>query len=97
MAMFFRTKMSKDDIGGVVYLGFLFFTVTISMFNGLKEMTHTIDKLPVFYKQRNMFLFPAWAYAIPTWILKIPITFIETGIWTFLTYYVVGLDPNVGR
>ncbi|KAL8536981.1 hypothetical protein ACS0TY_012240 [Phlomoides rotata] len=98
MAMFFRTKMSKDDIGyGVVYLGFLFFTVTISMFNGLKEMTHTISKLPVFYKQRNMFLFPAWAYAIPAWILKIPITFIETGIWTFLTYYVVGLDPNVGR
>ncbi|KAL0407829.1 UNVERIFIED_CONTAM: Pleiotropic drug resistance protein 1 [Sesamum radiatum] len=42
-------------------------------------------------------LFPPWAYAIPSWILKIPVTFLEVAIWTFLTYYVIGFDPNVGR
>ncbi|KAL2502291.1 ABC transporter G family member 40 [Forsythia ovata] len=26
-----------------------------------------------------------------------PITFLEVAIWTFLTYYVIGFDPNVGR
>ncbi|KAL0284493.1 UNVERIFIED_CONTAM: Pleiotropic drug resistance protein 1 [Sesamum angustifolium] len=40
---------------------------------------------------------PPWAYAIPSWILKIPVTFLEVAIWTFLTYYVIGFDPNVGR
>jgi hypothetical protein len=35
--------------------------------------------------------------AIPTWILKIPITFVEVAIWTIMTYYVIGFDPNIGR
>ncbi|KAL0323943.1 UNVERIFIED_CONTAM: Pleiotropic drug resistance protein 1 [Sesamum calycinum] len=61
------------------------------------ELAMTIYKLPVFYKQRDMYFFPAWAYAIPSWVLKIPITFIEVAIWTFLTYYVIGFDPNVNE
>ncbi|KAK6129762.1 hypothetical protein DH2020_036499 [Rehmannia glutinosa] len=64
---------------------------------GRRELSMTIYKLPVFYKQRDMFFFPPWAYVIPSWILKIPVTFLEVGIWTFLTYYVIGFDPNAGR
>lgn len=98
MSMFFRTKMRKENTeDGGVYMGALFFTVLIVMFNGGSEMSMAVTKLPVFYKQRNMFLFSAWAFAIPSWILKIPITFIEAGLWTFLTYYVIGFDPNVSR
>ncbi|KAM0897411.1 hypothetical protein ACQ4PT_022583 [Festuca glaucescens] len=40
---------------------------------------------------------PSMAYAIPSWILKIPITFVEVGGYVFITYYVMGFDPNVGR
>lgn len=98
MTLFFRTTMHKDDVAdGGVYIGALIFTVVRVMLNGLSELAMTIYKLPVFYKQRDMYFFPAWAYAIPAWVLKIPITFLEVGIWTFLTYYVIGFDPNVGR
>ncbi|KAH6836491.1 pleiotropic drug resistance 12 [Perilla frutescens var. hirtella] len=98
MAMYFRTRMHKDDISdGGIYTGALFFTVIMVMFNGMSEISMTIRKLPVFYKQRDMFFFPPWAYGLPTWLLNIPITFIEVGIWTSLTYYVIGLDPNAGR
>ncbi|XP_047970784.1 pleiotropic drug resistance protein 1-like [Salvia hispanica] len=98
LAVFFRTEMSKDDVAdGGVYTGALFFTVIMVMFNGMSELAMTIYKLPVFYKQRDMFFFPPWAYAIPSWVLKIPITFVEVGIWVFLTYYVIGFDPNVSR
>ncbi|KAL2544694.1 ABC transporter G family member 40 [Forsythia ovata] len=98
MSVFLRTKMHKDDIDdGGIYTGALFFTVVMIMFNGMSELAMTIYKLPVFYKQRDMFFFPPWAYALPSWILKIPITFLEVAIWTFLTYYVIGFDPNVGR
>ncbi|KAL0447518.1 UNVERIFIED_CONTAM: Pleiotropic drug resistance protein 1 [Sesamum latifolium] len=97
-AIFLRTKMHKDTLeDGGIYTGALFFTVIMVMFNGLTELAMTIQKLPVFYKQRDMFFFPPWAYAIPSWILKIPVTFLEVAIWTFLTYYVIGFDPNVGR
>ncbi|KAI3454014.1 hypothetical protein Pfo_010677 [Paulownia fortunei] len=98
MTLFLRTKMHKDTVeDGGIYTGALFFTVIMVMFNGMSELPMTIYKLPVFYKQRDMFFFPPWAYAIPSWILKIPVTFIEVAIWTFLTYYVIGFDPNVGR
>ncbi|OAY36963.1 pleiotropic drug resistance protein 1 [Manihot esculenta] len=98
MTLFFRTEMKRDDLEDAgVYLGALFFTLITIMFNGMAELSMTIAKLPVFYKQRNLLFFPAWSYSIPSWILKIPVTFLEVGVWVFLTYYVIGFDPNVGR
>ncbi|GFP99542.1 pleiotropic drug resistance protein 1 [Phtheirospermum japonicum] len=98
MTLLVRTELSKNTIGdGGVYTGALFFALIVIMFNGLSELAMTIYKLPVFYKQRDMNFFPAWAYGLPSWLLKIPMTFIEVAIWTFLTYYVIGFDPNVSR
>ncbi|QCE02081.1 ATP-binding cassette [Vigna unguiculata] len=98
MTMFLRTEMHRDNLGdGGVYTGALFFAVVILMFNGLAEISMTIVKLPIFYKQRDLLFYPSWAYAIPSWILKIPITFLEAAVWVFLTYYVIGFDPNVSR
>lgn len=90
--------MKRDSVEwGQIYMGALFFGMITIMFNGMSEISMTIAKLPVFYKQRDLLFFPSWAYALPTWILKIPITFVEVAIWVFLTYYVIGFDPNVER
>ncbi|MCD9641747.1 transcription factor [Datura stramonium] len=98
MTVFFHTKMHRDNMDdGGMYAGALFFVVVMIMFNGMAEINLTILKLPIFFKQRDLLFYPSWAYALPTWILKIPITFIEVGLWTFLTYYVMGFDPNVSR
>ncbi|CAO2183374.1 unnamed protein product [Urochloa humidicola] len=98
MTLFFRTKMNHDTVtDGGLYMGALFFGVLMIMFNGFSELALTVFKLPVFFKQRDLLFFPAWSYTIPSWILKIPITFIEVGGYVFLTYYVIGFDPNVGR
>ncbi|KAL6334331.1 hypothetical protein AAG906_014732 [Vitis piasezkii] len=90
-----NAQNSTDD--GSIYTGALFFTVVMIMFNGMAELAMTIAKLPVFYKQRDLLFYPAWAYALPSWVLKIPITFVEVGVWVFITYYVIGFDPNVER
>ncbi|RVW28717.1 Pleiotropic drug resistance protein 1 [Vitis vinifera] len=98
MTLFLRTEMHRNSVDdGNIYTGALFFTVVMIMFNGMAELAMAIAKLPVFYKQRDLLFYPAWAYALPTWILKIPITFIEVGVWVFMTYYVIGFDPNVER
>ncbi|WVZ69774.1 hypothetical protein U9M48_018509 [Paspalum notatum var. saurae] len=98
MTLFFRTKMHRESVtDGSIFLGALFFAVIMIMFNGLSELALTIIKLPVFFKQRDLLFFPAWAYTIPTWILKIPISFVEVGGFVFMAYYVIGFDPNVGR
>jgi hypothetical protein len=90
--------MNRDSvISGGIYMGALFFGVLTIMFNGFSELALTVLRLPVFFKQRDLLFFPAWAYTIPSWILKIPIAFIEVSEYVFLTYYVIGFDPNVGR
>lgn len=98
MTLFLRTKMPRNTIDdGGIFVGVLFFIVFLITLNSMPEISMTIAKLPVFYKQRDLFFYPPWAYALPTWIVKIPITFAEVASWVFITYYVIGFDPNVGR
>ncbi|KAK2651460.1 hypothetical protein Ddye_011316 [Dipteronia dyeriana] len=98
MSLFFRTNMHQESLSdGNIYTGALFFAVVTIMFNGFSEISMTIAKLSVFYKQRDLGFFPSWSYALPTWILKIPITFVEVAVWELFTYYATGYDPNSGR
>ncbi|KAJ0985631.1 hypothetical protein J5N97_003987 [Dioscorea zingiberensis] len=98
MTLFFRTNMHRDSVtNGGIYLGALFFSIVMLMFNGFSELALTIIKLPVFFKQRDYLFYPAWAYALPSWILKIPISFVEVGVWVFINYYVIGFDPSAAR
>ncbi|XVF44133.1 hypothetical protein PTKIN_Ptkin02bG0096200 [Pterospermum kingtungense] len=94
--IFLRTETHKETAtDGVIKMGALFFSVFMIMFNGLIELGMAVFKLPVFFKQRDNLFYPAWAYALPTWILKIPVSFIEVGSWVIVTYYLMGLDPNI--
>lgn len=98
MTLFLRTNMHRESVkDGGIYMGALFFTVTSIMFNGFAEMSMTIARLPIFYKQRDLQFYPSWAYALPAWIIKIPVSLIESFLWVLFTYYVIGFDPNVGR
>ncbi|GLT54285.1 hypothetical protein SLA2020_274960 [Shorea laevis] len=98
MTLFLRTEMHHDSVSdGSIYTGALFYGVVIIMFNGIAEISMTVAKLPVFFKQRKLLFYPPWAYSLPAWIIKIPISSLEVAIWVFITYYVIGFDPNVGR
>ncbi|XP_052166850.1 ABC transporter G family member 47 [Oryza glaberrima] len=98
MTVFMRTNMHRDSIeNGRIYMGAQFYGMLMIMFNGLAEMGLAIAKLPVFFKQWDLFFYPAWTYSLPSWILKTPISFLNTIFWVFLTYYVIGFDPNIER
>ncbi|KAH7352813.1 hypothetical protein KP509_19G065500 [Ceratopteris richardii] len=98
MTVFFRTKLSQDRVNdGVLYMGALFFGLVVIMFNGMAEMVMVVNRLPVFYKQRDQLFYPAWAYTIPAILLRIPLSIVECIIWTCMTYYVIGFAPEAGR
>lgn len=98
MTLFFRTEMPKKTfVDGTIFMGALFFTLVMITFNGFSELSLSILKLPVFYKQRDLLFFPAWAYSLPTWILKIPVTIYEVGTFVIMTYYVIGFDSDPAR
>jgi len=98
MIVFFRTKMNHDSVtSGGIYMGAMFFGILMIMYNGFSELALTVLRLPVFFKQRDLLLYPACAHTLPSWILKFPVTLMEVCGYVSLTYYVIGYDPNVGR
>ncbi|KAJ1438246.1 P-loop containing nucleoside triphosphate hydrolase [Sesbania bispinosa] len=69
--LFLRTKMYHSTMEDAeTYMGALFFTVIVAMFNGISELNMAIMKLPVFYKQRDLLFYPSWAYSLPPWITQ---------------------------
>ncbi|KAH9293069.1 hypothetical protein KI387_041723 [Taxus chinensis] len=98
MSVFFRTNMHQRNLNdGGVYFGALFFGLVTVMFNGMAELAMTLDKLPVFYKQRDFKFYPAWAFSLPTWVMRIPLSLMESLLWIILTYYTIGFAPSPQR
>lgn len=89
-------KVGQITDGGKFY-GALFFSLINVMFNGTAELALTVFRLPVFFKQRDSLFYPAWAFALPIWLLKIPLSFMESLIWIVLTYYTIGFAPAASR
>lgn len=89
--------MDIDVLHANSYMGALFFALIILLVDGIPELSMTIERLAVFYKQKELCFYPAWAYAIPATILKVPLSFIESLFWTCLTYYVIGYSPEAQR
>ena len=56
-----------------------------------------IDRMDVFFKQRDDMFFPTWTFVIPTTILRLPVSLVESGIFTCVTYYSIGLASNPDR
>ncbi|XP_071709156.1 pleiotropic drug resistance protein 1-like isoform X4 [Rutidosis leptorrhynchoides] len=98
MTLFLRTEMPKKTlVDGTIFMGALFFALVTITFNGFSELSLSVLKLPVFYKQRDLLFFPTWAYSIPTWVLKIPVTIVEVATYVIMTYYVIGFDSDPTR
>ncbi|CAH8387142.1 unnamed protein product [Eruca vesicaria subsp. sativa] len=97
MTVFIRTRMGIDIIHGNSYMSSLFFATVVLLVDGVPELSMTVQRLSVFYKQKQLCFYPAWAYAIPATVLKVPLSFFESLVWTCLTYYVIGYTPEVSR
>ena len=93
-----RTALHHNTIDdGGLYLGALYFSMVIILFNGFTEVSMLVAKLPVLYKHRDLHFYPSWAYTLPSWVLSIPTSLYESGFWVAISYYVIGYDPNITR
>ncbi|VAI84371.1 unnamed protein product [Triticum turgidum subsp. durum] len=98
MTVFLRTEMPHGQISdGAKFFGALTFSLITILFNGFAELQLTIKILPTFYKQRDFLFFPSWTFGLANIILKVPVSFVEAGVWVVLTYYVMGFAPSAGR
>jgi len=97
MIVYLRTQMDVSLEHATYYIGALNYTMIRLITNGIAELAMTFSRLPVFYKQRDFCFYPAWAYAVSASILKIPVSLVESFVWTALTYYVIGYSPEAER
>jgi hypothetical protein len=67
------------------------------MFNAYSEMSIMVGGLAGFYKQRDSFFYPAWAASLPTALLRLPYSFVESLVLSIIIYWVSGLAPEPGR
>uniref|UniRef100_A0A0E0CLF2 ABC transporter domain-containing protein n=1 Tax=Oryza meridionalis TaxID=40149 RepID=A0A0E0CLF2_9ORYZ len=95
--VFLRTHMGVDRAHADYYMGSLFYALILLLVNGFPELAIAVSRLPVFYKQRDYYFYPAWAYAIPAFILKIPLSLVESITWTSISYYLIGYTPEASR
>lgn len=96
--LFLRTHMhTRNEQDGALYIGALLFSIICNTFNGFAELSLTIQRLPVFYKQRDLLFHPPWAFTLPTFLLRIPISVFEAIVWMVTTYYTIGFAPEPSR
>ena len=96
--LFLRTRLHpRNELYGTLYLSTIFFALVHMLFNGFSEMSITVARLPVFYKQRDNLFYPGWAFSVPSWLLRLPYSLAESIIWSCVVYYVIGLSPEPGR
>ncbi|XP_039160267.1 pleiotropic drug resistance protein 3-like [Eucalyptus grandis] len=97
VTVFLHTRMKVDLVHADLFMGSLFYALIRLKVNGLPELAMTVSRLGVFYKQRDNFFYPAWAYTIPAAILKIPFSLLDAFLWTAITYYGVNYSPEPQR
>lgn len=96
--LFLRTQLhTRNEQDGALYIGALLFSMICNTFNGFAELSLTIQRLPVFYKQRDLLFHPPWAFTLPTFLLRIPISVFEATVWMITTYYTIGFAPEPSR
>ncbi|KAL2243295.1 UNVERIFIED_CONTAM: ABC transporter G family member 35 [Sesamum indicum] len=88
--VFLRTKLhARNEEDGAVYVGALVFGMIINTFNGYVEISLTIQRLPVLYKHRDLLFHRPWAFTIPNFLLRIPISLSLSCGWS---QHIIQLD-----
>ncbi|GJP69950.1 hypothetical protein CLOP_g944 [Closterium sp. NIES-67] len=95
--VFLYTQRSITAKDGNIYLGVLFLGITMMLFNAFFELLLFTLRLPIFFKQRDARLFPAWAWVLPMALLSLPLSVVVASLWTVCTYFLVGFAPEAGR
>lgn len=67
------------------------------MMGGFAEIPLFIQRLPVFYKQRNSNFYPAWLYCLSGAVARIPDSVIMSTVWTVMVYWSVGFYASAGQ
>jgi ABC-type multidrug transport system permease subunit len=86
---------SGIQLFSIIY--FAFYVSSTLRWNVFAEMGTLCFSMPVFFKQRSLQMYPAWAFALPAAILRLPFSIIDATLFTAIMYFPTGLAPQASR
>ncbi|KAL3699558.1 hypothetical protein R1sor_017580 [Riccia sorocarpa] len=96
--LYFRGKMKREDLQDAqLYASVIFCGIVTMLLDGYTEVVLTVYRLPLFFKHRDLLFLPAWAYTISRAVVNIPVSLIQSVLWTAITYYTIGLASALER
>ena len=97
MTVFFRSTLTISVAGGSLYNAALFYGLFSTPMMCTVQLLLLLGCYPVFHKQREALLYPAWAWFVPMLLMSLPISLFSSVMWTAVTYYTVGFAPELTR
>ncbi|KAL2652291.1 hypothetical protein R1flu_020419 [Riccia fluitans] len=96
--LYFRGEMRREDLQDAhLYASSIFCGIVTMFLDAYTEVILTVYRLPVFFKLRDVLFLPAWAYSVPRVVLNIPVSMIQSILWTAVTYYTIGFSSAPER
>lgn len=92
-----KTNMDTSLDGGKLYLGVVFYSVMYHLLTGYYEMAILVPQLPVFFRQRASYFFPAWSFNVPPLMLRVIFSVVDCTVYSLLVYFSTGMDAHAGR
>ncbi|GAB4817617.1 hypothetical protein N2152v2_004663 [Parachlorella kessleri] len=92
--LFWRADKNTVDDGNL-FMGVLFYSQLYMLLGGLAEMHLLIERLAVFFRQRDIRFYPGWCFAVPAFLLRVPFGLVEATLWTYIVYFIVGFSGTV--
>jgi hypothetical protein len=71
-----------------------FFSIMTQLMVSFAAPGLLVERLPVYYRQRDAHFMPAWCFALPEILLQVPLIATEATIWTAMVYFMVGFDRS---
>ncbi|PSC69376.1 ATP-binding cassette transporter isoform B [Micractinium conductrix] len=88
-------NVGKDTLdNGNILMGASFYSLIFMLIGGTVEMHLITERLPVFWKQREMRFFPGWCFALPSFLFRLPYALLDATLWSLITYWAVGFDDS---
>lgn len=87
-----KSHNTIDD--GNTLLGAQFFGLIYMLMAGAAELHLLGERLPVFYRQREMHLYPGSAFALPSFLFRLPYCFFDALLWTLIVYWALGMSSS---
>lgn len=82
--------------GALPFFGVSFLTVLFMTIGSLPILAIMLENKPVFFKHQDNFFYSSVAYIWSMVATQIPYSFIESVIFSVITYFMVGLSTGEG-